>query len=29
MGAIGRILIYLGLFLAIVGIAFTLVGKIP
>jgi len=29
MGGIGRILIYLGLFLVIVGIAFTLVGKIP
>jgi len=29
MGAIGRILIYLGLFLVIVGIAFTLIGKIP
>jgi len=29
MSGIGRILIYLGLFLVIVGIAFTLVGKIP
>ena len=29
MGGIGRILIYLGLFLVIVGIAFTLIGKIP
>jgi hypothetical protein len=29
MGGIGRILIYFGLFLVIVGIAFTLVGKIP
>ncbi len=29
MGGIGRILIYLGLFLVIVGIAFTLLGKIP
>ncbi|HXK28150.1 MAG TPA: DUF2905 domain-containing protein [Candidatus Binatia bacterium] len=29
MGGIGRILIYLGLFLVIVGIAFTFIGKIP
>jgi len=29
MGGIGRILIYLGLFLVIVGIVFTLIGKIP
>ena len=29
MGGIGRMLIYLGLFLVIVGIAFTLIGKIP
>ena len=29
MGGFGRILIYLGLFLVIVGIAFTLIGKIP
>ena len=29
MSGIGRILIYLGLFLVIVGIAFTLIGKIP
>jgi hypothetical protein len=29
MGGIGRILIYLGLFLVIVGIAYTFIGKIP
>jgi len=29
MGGIGRLLICLGLFLVIVGIAFTLMGKIP
>jgi hypothetical protein len=29
MGGIGRILIYLGLFLVIVGIAFMFIGKIP
>jgi hypothetical protein len=29
MGGIGRMLIYLGLFLVIVGIAFSLIGKIP
>ena len=29
MGGIGRILIYLGLFLVILGIAFTLIGRIP
>ena len=29
MGGIGRILVYLGLFLVIVGIAFSLIGKIP
>ena len=29
MGGIGRILIYLGVFLVIVGIVFTLIGKIP
>jgi DUF2905 family protein len=29
MDGIGRILIYLGIFLVIVGIAFTLVGKFP
>ncbi len=29
MGGVGRILIYLGLFLVIVGIVFTLIGKIP
>ena len=29
MGGMGRILIYLGLFLVILGIAFTLIGRIP
>ena len=29
MAGIGRILIYLGLFLVILGIALTLVGRIP
>jgi len=29
MGGIGRILVYLALFLVIVGIAFSLIGKIP
>lgn len=29
MGAIGRMLIYLGLFLAIVGLILTLIGRIP
>ena len=29
MGGIGRMLIYLALFLVIVGIAFSLIGKIP
>lgn len=29
MGGIGRILIYLGLWLAVLGVIFSLVGKIP
>ena len=29
MGGIGRILIYLGLFLVALGVIFSLVGKIP
>ena len=29
MAGIGRILIYLGLFLVILGIALTLIGKVP
>jgi uncharacterized membrane protein YidH (DUF202 family) len=29
MGGIGRILVYLGLFLVIVGVIFSLIGKIP